>query len=181
MHVAGVENVDSFEPQLQSFHHVSSGGCSQPEACQSRPICKQGPFFYNVYATNCIEIKRFFCILQISRVPIFSPLPNLIRLNLSSNQLEKFPPTLGRDERTPLLPHLKYLDLRSNQIRGVPDHNMYLKDLEELNISKNQIKDLPVQFLASFLSLKTLDASRNELGKGYEVIILCICIPYDVS
>lgn len=112
-----------------------------------------------------LKVKHFLCILQISRVPIFSPLPNLVRLNLSSNQLETFPPTLGRDERTPLLPHLKYLDLRSNQIQGVPDHNVCLKDLEELNISKNQIKDLPEQFLASFLSLKTLDASRNELGK----------------
>lgn len=103
-------------------------------------------------------------IMQISRVPFFSPLPNLSRLNLSSNQLEVFPPTLSKDERKALLPHLKYLDLRSNQIQSVPNQNTGLKDLEELNISKNQIKDLPEQFLASLLSLKTLDASRNELG-----------------
>ena len=75
MHVAGIENVDSFEPQLQSFHHVSSGGCSQPEAYQSRPICKQGPFFYNFYAKNCIEIEFFFSLYSsdIQSTHLFSP------------------------------------------------------------------------------------------------------------
>lgn len=102
--------------------------------------------------------------MQISQVPYFSPLPNLDRLNLSSNHLEEFPPTLSKDERKPLLPHLKHLDLRTNQIQSVPNLNTSLKDLEELNVSKNQIKDLPGQFLASLLSLTTLDASRNELG-----------------
>ena len=78
--------------------------------------------------------------------------------------MDEFPPTLSRDERKALLPHLLHLDLRSNQIQSVPDHGTGLKDLEELNISKNQIKKLPENFLASLLSLKTLDASRNELG-----------------
>lgn len=71
---------------------------------------------------------------------------------------------MGEDDCKALLPHLRYLDLRSNQIQSVPDHGSGLKDLEELNVSRNQIKNLPENFFTGLHSLKTLDASRNELG-----------------
>ena len=57
------------------------------------------------------------------------------------------------------------MNLQSNHILSVPNHNTRLKDLEELNISKNRIRDLPDQFLTSVTSLKSLNASRNELSK----------------
>ena len=53
----------------------------------------------------------------------------------------------------------------SNQIASIPKKDTKLRDLEELIISKNKIKEVPDEFLASLPSLKTLDASRNELSK----------------
>jgi len=96
---------------------------------------------------------------KISHVPLLSPLPNLSKLNLSSNLLEEFPPAISGD----VFPHLRKLILKSNQIASIPKKDTKLRDLEELIISKNKIKEVPDEFLASLPSLKTLDASRNEL------------------
>ena len=60
-------------------------------------------------------------------------------------------------------PHLKYLDLRGNQIVTIPNLDTRLRDLEILNISKNKIQELPDEFLISMPSLRILDASRNEI------------------
>ena len=112
-------------------------------------------------------------LLQISRVPTLPRLPNLTRLNLSRNQLDSFPPSLCGDS----LPRLTVLDLRSNVMTTVPRNNTGLRELEVLNISKNQIKELPDQFLASLPSIKTLDASWNELG----LLVVILSHPHSLT
>ena len=90
-------------------------------------------------------------------------LPNLLRLNLSNNQLDEFPLTVSLDRNQPLLPHLRYLNLQSNYISSIADINTKLGDLEELIISKNKISRLPDRFLSNLTSLKILDVSRNDV------------------
>lgn len=53
----------------------------------------------------------------------------------------------------------------SNQICYIEEKETKLKNLEELSLSKNSIKELPVIFLAGMTSLRILDVSRNCLGK----------------
>ena len=53
--------------------------------------------------------------------------------------------------------------LYSNRIEHIEDQDTQLRELDELNISKNQIKALPENFLCGLCSLKTLDASMNEI------------------
>lgn len=54
----------------------------------------------------------------------------------------------------------------SNQIAQIDNKDTQLKNLQELYISKNSLKELPFTFLAGLTSLKVLDASRNSLGKS---------------
>lgn len=88
---------------------------------------------------------------------------NLSRFNLSHNHLKAMPDCMHKETRKASFPHLHYFDLRSNQISTIPNVDTQLRDLEVLNISRNQIKELPVEFLVSMPSLKNLDASRNEI------------------
>lgn len=62
-------------------------------------------------------------------------------------------------------PHLKYFDLRGNQIAAVPKMDTHLRDLQVLNISRNKIEELPDEFLISMPSLRVLNASMNEICK----------------
>lgn len=56
-----------------------------------------------------------------------------------------------------------FLTHPSNQIVHIPNSDSRLRELEELNISNNQIKVLPDRFLASLSSLRFLNASWNNL------------------
>lgn len=90
---------------------------------------------------------------------------NLLNLNLSHNQLAELPECIDKRTGKSSFPHLRYLDLRSNQITTVPDLSCCpLKDLEMLNISRNRIQKLPDDFLTGLPSLRILDASMNEIG-----------------
>ena len=101
---------------------------------------------------------------------------NLIRFNLSYNQLSVMPECVHGEYRVPSFPHLRYFDLRNNQIVAIPNLHARLDDLEILNISKNRIQALPDEFLASMPSLKVLDASMNEICKCiiyFNATIIC--------
>lgn len=66
----------------------------------------------------------------------------------------------------------------SNWIEYIEDQDTQLRDLEELNISKNQIKTLPENFLCGLCSLKTLNASMNEICKHQCYIHVHVMQPF---
>ncbi|KAG5874642.1 hypothetical protein JTB14_001995 [Gonioctena quinquepunctata] len=77
------------------------------------------------------------------------PLPNLIHLNLSHNQIEN----IGKNSIQQLL-KLKSLDLSHNYLDQVPSHLwMHLPNLKILNLSNNPLKELVVD---SFYGLPNL-------------------------
>lgn len=112
------------------------------------------------FKIHFFDYGSYINFLQICKLPLLPKLQNLVRLNLSNNQIEEFPQTQDGQ-----FPHLRVLDLRSNHIASIPNIGTGMKDLEILNVSKNLIKVIPHHFLASLISLNTIDASRNELGQ----------------
>ena len=82
---------------------------------------------------------------------------------LSRNKIESFSTV-----NTGLLPCLIKLSLSHNSLSVFPD----IKDLttlEELKISNNTIREIPVSFLSSQRKLKTFDLSHNMLSDWSEV------------
>lgn len=103
---------------------------------------------------------------QISEVPVFPLMVNLTRFNLSNNQLTVVPECMSNINGQCSFPHLKYFNLRGNQIMEVPKKDARFCDLEVLNLSQNKITELPDEFLVSMPSLRILDASMNEICKS---------------
>ncbi|KAL5473187.1 hypothetical protein EMCRGX_G027636 [Ephydatia muelleri] len=91
-------------------------------------------------------------------------LPNLSKLNLSSNMLSEFPSELINGKT---MARLTVLNLSGNKITSLPDKDMHLYRLVELNISRNQIPMVPLAFLTKLQALQVLDASRNILTSIY--------------
>ena len=108
---------------------------------------------------------------QIAEVPCVATMSNLLRFNLSDNLLRCMPTCVHAITGQASFPHLKYFDLRGNQICSIPNLNTRLRDLEILNISKNKIQELPDEFLISMPSLRLLDASMNELCKSRMIVM----------
>lgn len=80
---------------------------------------------------------------------------HLTALTLRISKLTTFPEVLR------WLPHLTELDVSHNQISNVPDWVGYLP-LTSLNLSNNRIKDLP-STLGNLKNLKELDVDQNPL------------------
>lgn len=57
---------------------------------------------------------------------------------------------------------VKYLSLRHQQLRKIPDEVFLLKNLEILDLSKNKLQELPPQ-IAELTALQQLDVSSNKL------------------
>lgn len=102
---------------------------------------------------------------QISEVPSLHAMFNLLRFNLSHNQLTCMPECVHSTSGQASFPHLRHFDLQGNQITALPNSDTHLHDLEVLNISRNKIQELPDEFLIGMPSLRILDASLNEIGK----------------
>lgn len=86
---------------------------------------------------------------------VFSPLVNLVKINLSSNLLESIP--LGLNQLT----NLRYLNLANNFITDLTSIPQTLTHLTTLNLNNNQITSL--QGLELMPSLETVDLRKNKL------------------
>lgn len=87
------------------------------------------------------------------------PLPSLINLDLSGNQIS----SIGSD-RASNLSSLRYLDLSHNELIGFPSIIMNLPELNNLNLSNNHIYDLNNSTLnMGVQKLITLDLSYMPL------------------
>ena len=82
----------------------------------------------------------------------------LENLNLSHNEESHFPEWLGL-----LFPSLASLYVVGNDIKKLPDSPLKLTRLKTLDLSNNQLTEIPHEFLSECFSLETLLASNNCL------------------
>eukprot|EP00058_Branchiostoma_floridae_P025031 XP_002610521.1 hypothetical protein BRAFLDRAFT_260421 [Branchiostoma floridae] len=85
--------------------------------------------------------------------------------------------TLNRvDTRILGLKHLKLLDMSDNNIRILPETIGELKCLADLNMSNNQLTELPGKFFQSTLrnSLQSVDLSHNQLSRLPNQLCACV-------
>lgn len=80
---------------------------------------------------------------------------NLIRVDLSSIEMESLSPSVGN------LTRLENLDLRSNRLRGLPDSLSRLVRLKAVILNDNQFSSFP-EVLQSLPSLEVLQLLRNR-------------------
>lgn len=94
----------------------------------------------------------------ISDVPPELPLrlPHLSYINLSYNQIEELPDSIG------LMFHLKTLLLNNNQLQSLPPSIAQLEQLVKLDVSHNMLKELPAE-LGNMQVLAKLNISHNKL------------------
>ncbi len=124
------------------------------------------------------ELSLMFDSLKTEQVN-WSPMPRLIKLNLTGNLLYKLPPGLERWDSLqdlnfarnkfkevagghPLPPGLKSLSFYDNALKTLPPDMVIPKQLEILDLYYNQMKELP-EVIGKFKSLKILYASFNEI------------------
>ncbi len=79
-----------------------------------------------------------------------------IFINLSQNQLTKFPESICIDT-------LKDLDLSHNKIENLPDKISEMINLESLNLSWNMIQELP-RSIGNLRKLQAIELSINNIG-----------------
>ncbi|MFK5971095.1 MAG: leucine-rich repeat domain-containing protein [Candidatus Marithrix sp.] len=115
----------------------------------------------NWYGITCenngvIEINSLSFNNLIGKIPNFSALPNLRKLDLSDNKLT------GTVSNFSALPNLQELDLYRNQLTGIIPNFSALPNLQTLNLSFNQLTATIPNF-NSLPNLKKLNLSFNEL------------------
>lgn len=90
--------------------------------------------------------------------------PSLKKLNLSGNILSELPGATIRNLRS-----LQVLDLSSNELVKLPDEITYLSCLKSLNLYDNHLQSFP-QGLRFPASLEELDLSKNRLRQLHPIL-----------
>uniref|UniRef100_H3CMJ3 non-specific serine/threonine protein kinase n=1 Tax=Tetraodon nigroviridis TaxID=99883 RepID=H3CMJ3_TETNG len=83
----------------------------------------------------------------------------------SNNEIESLPDTISIFWRT----HLQEVDFSENCLKELPSYIFELEALVSLRLTGNHIVTLPATSKWKCSQLKTLDLSRNQLGKTQEV------------
>ncbi|XP_037553156.1 leucine-rich repeat serine/threonine-protein kinase 1 [Nematolebias whitei] len=111
---------------------------------------------------------KSLCSLDVSRNKLSSfPDPwacPLNRCKASSNLLESLPDTISIFWRT----HLKEVDFSNNRLKELPSYIFELEAIVSLRLCGNFISSLPAPNKWKCSQLKTLDLSKNQLGKTEE-------------
>lgn len=109
-------------------------------------------------------------------IPCFRDVSAFEELNLSNNQLKRFPPAIpslhvlhvGNNQLTRLpaememFKSLRYLDMSENRLRSLPDEIGNLGSLETLKLAGNELERFP-DAICNLSSLMCLDLSFNPL------------------
>jgi len=95
---------------------------------------------------------------QIRWIPThwFDQFTQIQSLDLSENQLNEIPDSIGR------LKHLRYLHLTDNKIKEVPEWIGELTNLESFSLYKNKIVTLP-ESIGNLKALKSFSIGENQL------------------
>ncbi|XP_017771104.1 PREDICTED: slit homolog 1 protein [Nicrophorus vespilloides] len=102
------------------------------------------------YAQNLKELRLSHC--GITTTPSL-PLPNLVYLNLSNNNIDN----MNRNTVQDLL-RLKHLDLSNNKVVQIPSHLWnHLPHLKSLDLSNNPIKELVAETFQGLKNLQILN------------------------
>jgi len=89
----------------------------------------------------------------------------LEKLNLSHNEESCFPEWLGD-----LFPALTSVYVVGNNMTKLPDSALKLRRLKTLDLSNNQLSEIPREFVSECLALETLVASNNNLTTLPEIV-----------
>jgi len=89
----------------------------------------------------------------------------LENLNLSHNEESCFPEWLGD-----IFPALTSLYVVDNNMTKLPDSALKLRRLKTLDLSNNQLSEIPREFVSECLSLETLVASNNNFTTLPEIV-----------
>lgn len=163
-HLAKVEKLDLSHNHLERF---------PPLLCDAMPLLTYVNLSHN-------EFKVFpFCVIQETKVKVLNLSHNKIELksypsfpgsssvisvmlenlNLSYNGESCLPEWLGL-----LFPGLTSLYLVGNDMKKLPNCSLKLSRLKTLDLSINQLTEIPHEFLAECFTLETLVASNNCLS-----------------
>ncbi|XP_031425211.1 leucine-rich repeat serine/threonine-protein kinase 1 isoform X2 [Clupea harengus] len=111
---------------------------------------------------------KSLCSLNVSRNKLASfPDPwacPLKCLRASCNQIESLPDLISIFWRT----HLREVDFSDNALKELPSYIFELEAIVSLRLCGNQISSLPAPNKWKCSQLRTLDLSRNQLGKSEE-------------
>ncbi|XP_037835926.1 leucine-rich repeat serine/threonine-protein kinase 1 [Kryptolebias marmoratus] len=122
----------------------------------------------SVLPSSVMHCLKALCSLDVSRNKLSSfPDPwacPLKRCKASSNLLENLPDTISIFWRT----QLQEVDFSDNQLKELPSYIFELEAIVSLRLSGNFISSLPAPNKWKCSQLKTLDLSRNQLGKTEE-------------
>ena len=84
---------------------------------------------------------------------------NLTLLRMGHNRLYEFPVWLNNDN----FPQLTKVCLENNDIMILPKEPINLKNIQELNLSRNNIKEIPMEFMRGLVALRRFNISNNHL------------------
>lgn len=114
-----------------------------------------------MHVISCVSQKFYF----------FAALPNLIKLDISNNNLKYF-------ERNTFWPlkHLKELVLSGNSITQLPDEFFSGLDLYDLDLSRNLINPLSPCTFCNRTTIKRLDLSQNKFTSFSSDLLLPLAL-----
>ena len=91
---------------------------------------------------------------------LFGSNPNLVKLDVSYNNVEKLSSTIFTFNSSNLL----HLNLYGNELTTLPDKIFfYLKNLKTLNLGYNNLKSINENLFHTLSNLESIDLSRNQL------------------